>query len=658
MQGKARTELTRAGDQAAASVSAGQKQFRSELYGPAKVDASGKIKAAAVQAEQAIGTGESAAQAALRQLTRRATADSARAEGTVSRAIGSAQQLAADDVSAWEEAGRTRISTAAEQFRAEIGAGARQFEVDAQAALPGTETLDAARTEVQEGLRQSTDGMVAAFTESAEGLRAGLAQLTGQHAAALQAAAQQARQQVSQLGQTVRSGQHQATGAFRTTADSATSEARAEFAAVPDRLAAQLAGPHRTAQEGMRNKADEAGASASEWTDRARAAGDRGSSDLDSAASSLAREASSKQQPQVQGWFEEIVGSMRRWLKDKLGNVLGGIVSGIILAIPALLVAGALILAGPVGWGVLAALFVVGAGLGIYSRWKEYQADHGGQGPGGWDAVGVVALGIADITGIPYIVEAAVGQRAFSPHPMSEFERWERGTEGIIFAALMFAGGAKKLFGRGPVEAPVVTPEVTPGAPEVKLEITPGAPEVKPEIKPGETPAEPGGPKPTDPATVEFPAGTAYEKFQWAKQQILAAPPGQRLQTARTLLGRMPAETGNAWGATEHPATNGTYWTGEKQANIFFIDDAGNVYSGKATVDTFTYGPKGAVTVNPASLNASPAPAPAPAPAQTPPAQTPPAPPAPTPAPLGTPPVRPGIPLPAPAPEDRDPVLR
>ena len=68
--------------------------------------------------------------------------------------------------------------------------------------------------------------------------------------------------------------------------------------------------------------------------------------------------------------------------------------------------------------------------LGTYNRFSAYCADHGGRGPSFWEGVGLVGLGIADLTGIPCIAEAAVGRRAFAPKPMSDFERWERGTEG------------------------------------------------------------------------------------------------------------------------------------------------------------------------------------------------------------------------------------
>ncbi|MGH2770014.1 MAG: polymorphic toxin type 28 domain-containing protein, partial [Actinomycetota bacterium] len=187
------------------------------------------------------------------------------------------------------------------------------------------------------------------------------------------------------------------------------------------------------------------------------------------------------------------LGRLRNWLRDKLGDVLGGIISGIIQALPAIAIAVGLLLAGPVGWGVLAGLVIVGAGLGIYSRFQEYKADHGGKGPSFWEGVGLVGLGIADLTGIPYIVEASVGRRAFAPERMSTFERWERGTQGVIFLGLIAAGGAKKLLGKGP------KPEVPLGEqPKVPGEVKPS--EVKPsEVKPSEAkPAEgePAGPAP------------------------------------------------------------------------------------------------------------------------------------------------------------------
>ena len=116
----------------------------------------------------------------------------------------------------------------------------------------------------------------------------------------------------------------------------------------------------------------------------------------------------------------------------------------------------------------------------------------------------------------------------------------------------MFAGGAKKLFGRGPVELLGETRGQARGQTR--------RPRGEARGQPGETPAEPGGPRPTDPATVEFPAGTAYEKFQWIKQQVLAAPPGQRVQTARNPFQQDARRNRQRLECDAVRATNGTYW--------------------------------------------------------------------------------------------------
>ena len=183
---------------------------------------------------------------------------------------------------------------------------------------------------------------------------------------------------------------------------------------------------------------------------------------------------------------------MRTWLKSKLGNIAGGIVSGLILSLPAIALALVLLAAGPVGWGVLAALIIVGVGLGIHSRFAEYRADHHGQGPGWGAGIALVTLGALDITGIPYIVEASTGQRAFAPQPMTTFERWERGTQGVVNLVLMLAGGGKKLLAG---EARPVVP-VDPNAP--------GLGEPHPVVDPN-VPVDPNAPA-IDPADPNAPA--------------------------------------------------------------------------------------------------------------------------------------------------------
>jgi hypothetical protein len=39
---------------------------------------------------------------------------------------------------------------------------------------------------------------------------------------------------------------------------------------------------------------------------------------------------------------------------------------------------------------------------------------------------------------------------AFSPEEMSPFERWERGTQGVVNLALLVASGVKELFADDP----------------------------------------------------------------------------------------------------------------------------------------------------------------------------------------------------------------
>ncbi|MBO9553390.1 hypothetical protein [Cellulomonas sp.] len=240
--------------------------------------------------------------------------------------------------------------------------------------------------------------------------------------------------------------------AYARTAQQAGDEAGNELAQAPARVDGALAAEHERGLAETSGVVDRATDQQRTWAGDAASKARTGSSSYADEAARLRGEA---ERTPVQGLFGELVASMRSWLRENLGDVLGGIVSGIILALPAIAIAVALVFAGPVGWGVLAALLVVGAGLGIAGRFSDYAADHGGQGPSFWEGVALVGLGIADITGVPYIVEAAVGQRAFAPQPMTTFERWERGTQGVINLALVVAGGAKKLFGRGVGGEPV-----------------------------------------------------------------------------------------------------------------------------------------------------------------------------------------------------------
>ncbi len=162
-------------------------------------------------------------------------------------------------------------------------------------------------------------------------------------------------------------------------------------------------------------------------------------------------------------WLDGVAQSVGTWFKETFGNWLGGLLFGVLEAmvisvvgcfaigvlVVGLVVAG--VSAAAIGVVVVVVGIVAGIGFGIYNRFQEYRAANG-EGPGFWEGVGLVALGILDITGIPFIVEGIVGQRAFGAE-MEDFERGERIGMGVFFFATMAASVVKGL--RGPqVKAP------------------------------------------------------------------------------------------------------------------------------------------------------------------------------------------------------------
>jgi hypothetical protein len=170
-------------------------------------------------------------------------------------------------------------------------------------------------------------------------------------------------------------------------------------------------------------------------------------------------------QPVHRGLWDAFVGwvdSVRSWFARTFGERLGGLIFGVLSAIVVMAI-GAVVLAileaaivavvGLIATAAVAAkvaaiaVLVIGAvaavGLGIYSRFAEFSEDNG-DGPSFWQGVGLVALGILDITGIPLVIEGLVGQRAFG-RELTPFESWERLGMGATF---LFAGlrGLRALF--------------------------------------------------------------------------------------------------------------------------------------------------------------------------------------------------------------------
>jgi len=132
------------------------------------------------------------------------------------------------------------------------------------------------------------------------------------------------------------------------------------------------------------------------------------------------------------GWVE----SVQQWFKQTFGDFWGGLLFGIISTLVVVLVGIAVIalvaLVSEVAAVVLAVVLLVGAiGLLIYNRFQEFAAAHSGQGPSFWEGVGLVTLGILDITGIPFIIEGIVGKTATGLN-LSKFDSGQRTGEGIV----------------------------------------------------------------------------------------------------------------------------------------------------------------------------------------------------------------------------------
>ncbi|MFD0200473.1 MULTISPECIES: hypothetical protein [Saccharothrix] len=444
----------------------------------------------------------------------------------------------------------------------------------ALAALVASESgsAEASGEQALTAVRTAGDEVAQGIGDAAGGLVAGAGRLATDHGQSLGGVGDQAAAALGRTGEAAGAALRQSAAAFTARAGQTRTTVEGELDRLPAKAAEALAAKHQEGVAGLTGTADRAGEAQRAWVSDARSRGQNGATRFEGEAERLAARA--RDQQPVQRWFAELVASMRSWLREKCGDVLGGILSGLILSLPTIIIGVGLLMAGPIGWGVLAGLLVVGAGLGIYGRWQEYKADHRGEGPSFLEGLGLVALGIADLTGIPYIVEAACGQRAFSPTGMSPFERWERGTQGVVNLGLLVAGGVKKLFSeRAPVREPVRTPTDVPPEPVPRPRL--------------------------DPHTAPIAGENNNARFEAVRRMILELPPAERAAATRVLFARLIEMSGNTWNFRVTPTKGGgVHFTGEGAPFIFSVDAAGNVFQGKIGPGTLTIHPDGQVTVN------------------------------------------------------------
>jgi hypothetical protein len=207
---------------------------------------------------------------------------------------------------------------------------------------------------------------------------------------------------------------------------------------------------------------------------------------------------------------------VKHWFADTFGEFWGGLLYSILetlvivvvgaLAIWALAAGiGALIVA--LGFAAVATakialiigvvlLVLVIIPMMIYNRVQEYHQDNPGKEIGVWTGIGLGLLGIADVTGIPFIIEAAVGQRATG----GELHGWDRGFrlgQGIVMLGTLIFGAYRFFKGRG--SGPIVRnepPAVDPNAPPVPDPNAPPVPD--PNAPPVPDPNAPPAPEPRD----------------------------------------------------------------------------------------------------------------------------------------------------------------
>jgi hypothetical protein len=215
----------------------------------------------------------------------------------------------------------------------------------------------------------------------------------------------------------------------------------------------------------------------------------------------------------ITSWWSDFTDTVKAWFADTFGDFWGGLLFGILETLVVVVVGALAIFAVAAGISALLALagiavaaakialiigvvllVIVVIPLLIYNRVQEYHKDNPGKEIGVWTGIGLGLLGILDVTGIPFIIEAAVGKRATG----GELHGWDRGFrlgQGIVMLATAIFS-AYKFFSRG-------TPTARPGGGGGSTPIDPNAPPVDPNAPPQVDPNAPPQVDPNAPPQVD-----------------------------------------------------------------------------------------------------------------------------------------------------------
>jgi hypothetical protein len=431
--------------------------------------------------------------------------------------VAQAEKLASTVEQSAQEAGLT-VAAAPEATATELALQARaqmnDFAGQAATELAGAESRVAGQfgKKAQEGvaaIASATGATGAHLKAGAEGAAGKIA--AGQAVAShtFQNAAQGTSQQLAEAGAQASTDLTKAGADFASTADIGAGHVKAELAKTADQASDEQQGNLGKIQGKTHGTLSE----------------------IDSQYSSLKSEADSKsaadQQKADDGgqrfleWIlpKSWTAGIKDWFKNTFGEILGGILYGLLSAlVPLLIIGGLCLLFEAAAPFIIIGALIVGLVLGIYSRFSNFKNDNG-RGPGFWEGLALVGLGIADLTGIPQIVEGIVGYRAFAMHnpdgslreKMSNFERAEMITSGIV-QLITLGLGMRTLKGRFGAK-----PEIKPT--EVKPPSETKPPESKP---PEERPSE------TRPAKVLSRA----ERLQIFYERLRAAPRPKNAEAA------------------------------------------------------------------------------------------------------------------------------
>lgn len=328
-------------------------------------------------------------------------------------------------------------------------------------------------------------------------LNSQLSELVGDRIAAAQDTGSKMVQALQEAAQNAATGMESATASFQEKLTVSIDTAIEQMTNAGEQFHSQVQSTHQQAISAFSQLVDNGLTSEDDLIAKARqemssAVGQIGGKYEELKAEAEQRSASQEETPATRirrgiwGAVTSFVDSVRNWFADTFGEFWGGLLFGILAGLVIVVVGwlalkglGALLVALGISAKVAAIValvvgLVIAIPLGIYNRFQEFYADNPGQDAGFWRGLGLVTLGILDLTGIPFVIEGLVGQRAFGKK-LEGFERWERFGMGIVFLGA-FLVSAKNLLR---------------SKPKPQIEEPPGKLPERPVPKPNET-APPG----------------------------------------------------------------------------------------------------------------------------------------------------------------------